>query len=489
MKGKDGAPAHTGIDQVRTSWPVRSRRLPRTRGDKPQDAEFCLHGAQTLMKYLHAMMGMLDGVRQNEDIECLHRMRVASRRLRSLLPLFIDCLPPKQSARWRKQLRRVTRALGQARDVDVQIVCLQEALDDCSDDRQRPGLERLLLRFRQQRQAVQAPLVSTLERLASRRHISRMETALRYLLATSQLYANPESGPAGHTYHRSRSAILRRLQAVLAAAATIRGPQSSAELHATRITIKRLRYTLQAFAPLYPDTLNDAIHTTRRLQDVLGNLHDCDVWVDTLPQFLEAEKARTLAYFGDTEHFEALVPGVMALRDQRQQRRVNCYEEFEALWQRTRDKDVWGRLRRALDAPLLSGRGNNTEAAPALAATDLPLPEELVRLEAALRASPQAWQWRVATLITRIPAGRLITYGRLAEWANASYGLRVGASNVAWLRTHLQNLLGDNTAVPLHRLAKTGDPYSRRETTARKRLNDQLRASEGSLAHPLWWQP
>ena len=457
-----------------------------------QDADFCFHGARSLLKYLNTMMGMIDGVRQNEDIECLHRMRVASRRLRSLLPLFSDCLPPKQRTRWRKQLRRVTRALGKARDADVQIACLQDALDACSDELQQPGLERLLLRFQQQRQAMQAPLVSTLKRLTSHRHLNRMETALRYLLATSQLYASPES--ARHTYHHSRNAILRRLQTMLATAATIRDPQSGTELHATRITIKRLRYTLQAFAPLYPDTLDDATRTARKLQDVLGNLHDCDVWVETLPQFLEEEKARTLTYFGDIQPFEILVPGVMALRDQCRQRRVKYYEEFEALWQRAQDKDVWGRLCRALDDPPLPVDENGSASAPnvhepASAVTAPPLPEELARLEDALRASHQAWQWHVATLITRVPAGRLITYGRLAEWANASHGLHVGASNVAWLRTHLQNLLGDSTAVPLHRLAKTGDPYSRQETPARKRLNDQLRASEGSLAHPLWWQP
>ena len=80
-----------------------------------RDADFCFYGARTLLKYLDAMTGMIDGVRQNEDVECLHRMRVASRRLRSLLPLFTDCLPRKQSARWRRQLRRVTRALGRAR--------------------------------------------------------------------------------------------------------------------------------------------------------------------------------------------------------------------------------------------------------------------------------------------------------------------------------------------------------------------------------------
>ena len=179
------------------AWTVKDRR----------DAHFCHHGAKTMLQYLDAMMGTIDGVRENEDIEYLHRMRVASRRLRSLLPLVSECLPTKQAVRWRRRLRRVTRALGDARDADVQAVCLQDALEDCRDDSHRPGLERLLLRFRQRRGALQEPLTDTLERLASGRRMRRMEMALRYLLATSQLYADVES--ARHTYARCRSAIMR----------------------------------------------------------------------------------------------------------------------------------------------------------------------------------------------------------------------------------------------------------------------------------------
>ena len=469
MKGKD-----------LMAWTIKDRR----------DAHFCFHVAKTMLHYLDAMMAMIDGVRQNEDIECLHRMRVASRRLRSLLPLFEDCLPGKQTARWRRQLRRVTRALGDARDADVQVVCLLDALKACRDDRHKPGLERLLLRFRQQRSVLQAPLVNTLERLASSRRMRRMEMAVRYLIATSQLYADPES--ARHTYDRCRGAILRRLQAVLAAAATIRGPHSNTELHTTRIEVKRLRYTLQAFAPIYPDSFNDAIRTARRLQDVLGNVHDCDVWVEMLPQFLEEEKARTLAYFGNCDPFETLVAGVTALRGDRQRRREKYYKEFTALWQKTQDRDVWGQLCRALETPSPPRNENGSAAPPretVVVRTDTSLPAGLIRLEDNLRASPQAWQWHVATLITRVPVGRLVTYGRLAQWANAAYGLHIGASNVAWLRTYLENLLGDVSVLPLHRLAKTGDPFSRKETPARKRLNDQLRAPEGTLADPVWWQP
>ena len=461
------------------AWTVKDRR----------DAHFCHHGAKTMLQYLDAMTGMIDGVRRNEDIECLHRMRVASRRLRSLLPLVSDCLPTKQAGRWRRQLRRVTRALGDARDADVQAVCLQQALTDCRDDGQRPGLERLLLRFRQRRSALQAPLAETLERLASGRRMQQLEMALRYLLATSQLYADAES--ARHTYSRCRSAIMRRLQEVLAAAATIRGPQCSTELHTTRIAVKRLRYTMQAFAPLYPDALGDAIRAARRLQDVLGNVHDCDVWVDLLPRFLEEEKARTVAYYGSGEPFEPLVAGVTGLRDERQRQRQKYYREFADLWQKIRDKDVWGELCRALETAAPPGNDNGLAPPPdpAEVETESPLPAELAGLEPRLRASPDAWQWHVATLIARVPAGRLVTYGRLAERANAAFGLRIGAPNVAWLRSRLQNLLGGDTAVPLHRLAKTGDPYSHRETPARKRLNDQLRAAEGSLADPVWWQP
>ncbi|MFQ6042085.1 MAG: CHAD domain-containing protein, partial [Candidatus Poribacteria bacterium] len=56
-----------------------------------------------------------------DDIEYVHRMRVASRRLRSGFALFEECFPPKRLKRWRKQIRRVTRALGDARYTDVQI--------------------------------------------------------------------------------------------------------------------------------------------------------------------------------------------------------------------------------------------------------------------------------------------------------------------------------------------------------------------------------
>lgn len=61
-----------------------------------------------------------------EDPEFIHRMRVASRRLRTALSVFGDCLPCKKTDKFRKKIRRLSGILGEARDRDVQAGFLKE---------------------------------------------------------------------------------------------------------------------------------------------------------------------------------------------------------------------------------------------------------------------------------------------------------------------------------------------------------------------------
>jgi CHAD domain. len=55
------------------------------------DEGFCLFGAETLRKLTEDLVAEADGVRHSDDIEYIHRMRVASRRIRAALPLFAPC--------------------------------------------------------------------------------------------------------------------------------------------------------------------------------------------------------------------------------------------------------------------------------------------------------------------------------------------------------------------------------------------------------------
>jgi CHAD domain-containing protein len=59
------------------------------------------------------------------DIEPLHDMRVATRRLRAALEIFAPCFPPKRFARTLTDVKRLADALGERRDRDVQIAWLE----------------------------------------------------------------------------------------------------------------------------------------------------------------------------------------------------------------------------------------------------------------------------------------------------------------------------------------------------------------------------
>ena len=72
------------------------------------------------------MQGHEAGSRTGEDIESVHKMRVAVRRMRSLLQLTGDYYKGKSIAETERRLREIARALGAIRDLDVLILDLQQ---------------------------------------------------------------------------------------------------------------------------------------------------------------------------------------------------------------------------------------------------------------------------------------------------------------------------------------------------------------------------
>jgi len=324
-------------------------------------APLCLYGGQTALTYLDALTAAMKGVRRAEDSECVHHLRVASRRLRSILPLLAVCLARQTCHRWRKQLRRLTRSLGEARDTDVQIACVQRFLDQEARTHERPGVERLLLRLQQRRQALQESVLVALERLVASRLSKEMGQTLTQLAAAYQAWG--ADTPGHYVYRQVGKAMRDRLKALQAYAPYVPQPECNTELHAMRLAAKRLRYTLQACAPLYPDALDAPVRTARVLQTILGDIHDCDVWAHDLPQFLAAERHRTLVYFGQVEPFTPLLPGLLALQDNRQQYRAQRYQEFVAFWHQVQEEGIWERLQQTLqEAPTQDARRATVDA-------------------------------------------------------------------------------------------------------------------------------
>jgi CHAD domain-containing protein len=304
---------------------------------------FCLFGLETLHERLPAITAELEGVRRAEDIECVHRMRVASRRARNVLALFGECLPPKHYDDWRKELRRVTRALGVARDLDVQIAWVEDFQVRCSEAVWRPGVARLLLRLRQQRAHQQEQVVKIINRLEEKRSIEDMTSILHDMIVHERVYEIEElpADLADRTYE----SILLRLEEFLAFEPFVAYPERVNELHQMRIAAKHLRYTLEVFAPLYNGELKSSIKVVKEIQTMLGDLHDCDVWLTFLPQFLQQERSRTLDYFGVEQPLEDLIPGIEALEADRARQREERYQVFASFWKLTRKYNIWNNLR------------------------------------------------------------------------------------------------------------------------------------------------
>lgn len=314
------------------------------------DEGACIFGAGVLLKHRQALAGVVEAVRDGgADIEPVHEARVASRRLRATQPLFEDCLPKKKAKKWLKRIRKVTRALGEARDTDVQLEWLGKTYTKLPDVSYKPGVSRLMLRLRQKRAKLQAPLAKEMKKLTDSAVLDDMQATLEAVAARSE--ASYMYTPA--LYQHSYQSISQRLETFLSYEEIVYQPEKVTEMHQMRIAAKWLRYTMEAFAPLYAGELKPYLLAVRSAQDLLGEIHDCDVWQTFLPQFLDEERQRTVEFYGRELPFRRLVPGIKHLGAERQRNRAELYQKFLTEWQDWQARDIWVNLRRAIQVPFL----------------------------------------------------------------------------------------------------------------------------------------
>jgi CHAD domain-containing protein len=314
------------------------------------DSSYALFGAEVMFKRLQALTQESGGVRQAEDIEYIHRMRVASRRLRAVLDLFKDTLPRKKFVEWEKQVRRITRALGAVRDTDVQIVALDECLGRLTEPRNRPGMERLKLRLQQRRARLQAEVLKALDSWEASSLADDMTQSMHRTVVQARLNQVAPVSPL--VFQLAHSHISMRLEEFLAYEYCVHQPELLDELHAMRIAAKRLRYTLEIFVPLYEDELKEPLKAIREAQDLLGEIHDCDIWAQYLPHYLDKERARAVEYFGNGRAFGRLEAGLRYFQKDREERRNERYGEFVQFWERTQAQAVWAQMRQRLQTHL-----------------------------------------------------------------------------------------------------------------------------------------
>ena len=322
----------------------------------------CYFGNLRLLPLLEAFARELEGVRAGEDIEYIHRMRVASRRLRAALPLFVSCFSPKNYARWSEEIKEITRALGDARDTDVQIAYLvkyqkrsEKAWKSKKPDREgdaptSPAVRYLLSDLRKQRVLLQKEVLSALDSLEKSHAIEDMRDTfnqplppLRGVLKRSFAYGiSPVAAQR----------IEERLCTLLSFEPWVSHPDAVAEHHATRIAAKKLRYTLEVYAPVYRLGLKKPVARVKAVQEILGDLHDCDVWIDMITRLLLRERGILRTDNEEKRPDTSTLSSLKIFLGEREKERKQLYRRFVRYWGSLKRAHIWEALR----TTLVSGR-------------------------------------------------------------------------------------------------------------------------------------
>jgi CHAD domain-containing protein len=229
-------------------------------------------GRKVMRFHLARMLDREPGVRNGDDIEDVHKMRVATRRQRAAWRVFGEAYKRGRTKAHRNGLRDVARRLGAVRDLDVQLETADAYRADQPVAEQR-AIERLLDSWRQHRDDARALLIKELDSPAYERFLDDYLDFVRTDGAAAVQVSAMQP-------HRVRDTASSRIWAAYEQVRTYEPVLRWADittLHELRIASKWLRYSLEFVQEALGEDSAPLIAKVTDLQDHLGLLNDADV--------------------------------------------------------------------------------------------------------------------------------------------------------------------------------------------------------------------
>jgi CHAD domain-containing protein len=289
-------------------------------------------GRKVLLGELLNMLKHEAGSRTGENIEDVHDMRVAIRRMRSLLRLLEPYYKSKMIRGYSRDLRRIGWALGDVRDLDVLLEDLKK-YQSTLDAEGQAALQEMIDFLDKRRATAREELNDMLDSKFYRRFVKDFSKFLSKADAKMKGQANGEVVPY-QVRHVLPMLIHDRLAAVRAYETAI--PTDDAKtMHQLRIEFKRLRYAISLFDSLLGSSINDFVDEIKRIQDELGRLND-----------IHTARARLDAWLDDAEdNFSGVLAGYLTYLEAEEPK---LKADFPAEWARFNNRKVQQKLSNAL---------------------------------------------------------------------------------------------------------------------------------------------
>jgi CHAD domain-containing protein len=224
---------------------------------------------------LRSLADSLPAVLEAEP-EAVHKARVASRRVREALPVVLAQAPARRAARLRRSFRRVTRALGAVRELDVTRALLDEVLRD--DPEAAPALERLVRELGDERSTRREQMLSRLDAIDFESLVGRIERLMDERADESDEARALPAAIEGTLGVR----VARRVRALEVAVDRAGGLYAVEALHAVRIATKKLRYVGELASDMRIVRSRRPLTALRAAQETLGAMHDEQVLAERL---------------------------------------------------------------------------------------------------------------------------------------------------------------------------------------------------------------
>ncbi len=200
------------------------------------------------------------------EIESLHKGRVATRRLREILPLCACEVPGGVANRALRRVRRLGKILGDVREIDVSIGVAEEIIQAGSVDTASGW--RLQQHLQDQRQEQRERMLDRLSSL----NVCKLE---RDLADVARVLGIRQQ--TGGWVQMLAVRMERRSEGVQRAIGEAGSLYVSDRVHRVRIATKKLRYTLELARDTGKVRTREAVRELKEAQEVLGRLHDLEV--------------------------------------------------------------------------------------------------------------------------------------------------------------------------------------------------------------------
>ncbi|MBK8295559.1 MAG: CHAD domain-containing protein [Solirubrobacterales bacterium] len=224
-------------------------------------------------------------------------MWLACRRLRAAIEMFKPCFSKEQSRGARQEVRAMTKAVANRRDVDSVIATVEGVVAEMGGP-ESEGVARLIDRLRRQQGDANRALAQVVHGRRMQAFRLRIEDLTDAPVSDSEnANLRGPDNPLQDIPDEAAQRVVTRLARLRKRVPAALEPNAVVEQHQMRVAAERLRYSLELTAEALGSQAHGARRSARALQAVLGEIRDCDIALPEVREqirLLEEEDVKTI---------------------------------------------------------------------------------------------------------------------------------------------------------------------------------------------------